>query len=327
MSLAFDVANLVLGIIGLAGFFDLVFLYVKSRLPTSRLALLDDHLAYTGHMFRSAAESHLITEETALGFDKRLLKARHRAETLRGRTHRAKSLKLQLCGWYGGLSKEIDEVSSEVFSIRGAISVSRSHGRERLQREGRQALPVWHLIFSPIARYIQAHRGPLLPPPIPVSFNDATVSQMLQASQAARGSSENNSYMPLPGRALAPTPRVEMITVTGAETPNAAGLITRGQTVHRPSPSVPFGTAPSSISPATRAAAERDAPLLVSMAQLASDLSHLKASTSTLHGIENRTLSPPASGTPSDFPHRTLAGSPSFPPSDDSYEESGSQTI
>lgn len=74
MSLAFDVANLVLGIIGLAGFFDLVFLYVKSRLPTSRLALLDDHLAYTGHMFRSAAESHLITEETALGVDRRLLK-------------------------------------------------------------------------------------------------------------------------------------------------------------------------------------------------------------------------------------------------------------
>lgn len=74
MSLAYDVANLVLGIVGAAGVLQTVYSFISYNLPSHRLKVFDENYHETTALFRAVVEERLILQhELVQDLEARLL--------------------------------------------------------------------------------------------------------------------------------------------------------------------------------------------------------------------------------------------------------------
>jgi len=133
-----DILNLLLGILGAVGIFQMGYSAVHSNLPAQKLKVLDDNFNDTNIQFRSVIEDGLLVDpQFTRDIENHLHNIRYKQEELRAKVHSATTFKQQLHGWTSGLSKKISQLSAQTLLIRARISTTSEDERRRLESEGR----------------------------------------------------------------------------------------------------------------------------------------------------------------------------------------------
>ncbi|KAI0090567.1 hypothetical protein BDY19DRAFT_1055563 [Irpex rosettiformis] len=138
----FSIFGLILGIIGLAGLFQIGYNFIESYLPSTRLKALDAASHETFDLFKSMLEDGLFSSSDQVkSMEHRLSNLRRDGDRLRPKVHIAITFKQQLLGWWHGISKQINDTLQEIHATRAEISVICAEERRKQERENLRLRP------------------------------------------------------------------------------------------------------------------------------------------------------------------------------------------
>lgn len=148
----YDIFGVIVGVVGLVGLYPFIHAGIEYFLPNKRLKSLDDTMRETMELFSTVVNDGLFPNQGKVkSMDHRLSKyalhcclwildgthrllhrIRREAERLRAKVHIALTFKAQLCAWWHGVSRQINDLRREVKAARAEISVSAEDALSRI---------------------------------------------------------------------------------------------------------------------------------------------------------------------------------------------------
>ncbi|KAJ3559864.1 hypothetical protein NM688_g77 [Phlebia brevispora] len=133
----YDIVNFIFALIGLAGAFQQAYSVLHARLPTQKLAILNKYLAETTDLFQSVVEEGVLNAkgDYIQNTEKALHKIYDEADSLRAKTHAARTWTSQVRCWVTGLSRRISRLTYRIMIVRADIATISEEERRRLESE------------------------------------------------------------------------------------------------------------------------------------------------------------------------------------------------
>ncbi|CCM01523.1 uncharacterized protein FIBRA_03579 [Fibroporia radiculosa] len=148
----YNIFGAVTGALGTMGLVQILWVVIKSQLPSSKLKVFDQTFEETESLLRLVSEEGIFVNSDYIAVTRRdLIRIRARSEKYRNATYCATTFWKQLKGIVTGLSRKISVLCDEVVEVRANISSTTEETRNKLGGERGEQVTLNWLPMSPTA--------------------------------------------------------------------------------------------------------------------------------------------------------------------------------
>ncbi|KAK7691450.1 hypothetical protein QCA50_004849 [Cerrena zonata] len=140
LDISFNIAGLVIGILGLGTFQMLIFV-IRSLLPHHRLASLEKDYTAAVNLFECSLAEDLLFDREVIRIRETLESIRASMNLLHNEAIGLRSVWQQLSAIFRTMSSELGELCDRIHEVRVVLASSSQNGRARLQETGRRYRP------------------------------------------------------------------------------------------------------------------------------------------------------------------------------------------